>query len=256
MLTPLGAKILHEGAFDKTRVFEGRTLRKATFWHTRNIRAHPVTKEVSCLYLPLHSYGPFPGVAAIQYGPEWQILVRGEKEAKSYRSDADNKIDLGVEGTYAEAPPVLAVRSLGKGRIVCYPISRLFTGSNHRNPLWADIVESGGDRAAGQPSHSMKMQISAYKWLAEPSRGLTGFGTYVSKPRQPVEFPTTVDWDGNGVAGASPFPPYPPIHSSRMPRFLFSHGASTGHKVITLKISDFPFGFPIRDLSNTGSGGR
>ena len=79
-------------------------------------------------------------------------------------------INLNVEGTYASAPPVLAVRQLGKGRIVCYPISDLFTGQNHRNPLWADIVECNGDRAAGRPSHSMKMQMNAYRWLAEPSQ--------------------------------------------------------------------------------------
>ena len=40
----------------------------------------------------------------------------------------DNVIDLNAEGTYAEAPPVLAVRSLGKGRIVCYPFTRCSPG--------------------------------------------------------------------------------------------------------------------------------
>ena len=195
VLAHVGLRILHEGAFDKTRVFEGRTLHKATFWHTRSIQPHPVTEDVSCLYLPLHAFGPMPGVTAIRYGPEWQVLVRGEKGAKSYRSDADNKIDLSVEGTYAEAPPVLAVRRLGKGRIVCYPISVLFTGANHRNPLWADIVECNGDRAAGQPSYSMTMQMNAYRWLAEPCRGRPDHGTYVGTPYKPIRFPAKVDWD-------------------------------------------------------------
>jgi len=195
VLAPLGVKILHEGAFDKTRVFEGQTLFKATFWHTRNVQTHPVANGVSCLYLPLHSFGPFPGVAAVEYGPEWKVLVRGEKEAKSYRSGADNEIDLNVEGTYTEAPPVLAVRALGKGRIVCYPISPLFTGQNHGNPLWVDIVERNGDLAAGRPSHSVKMQMNAYRWLAEPARGLADYGTYVQEPVTPVEFPKTFDWD-------------------------------------------------------------
>jgi len=204
VLAPLGVKILHEGVFDKTRTFEGQTLGKATFWHTRNIRAHPVTKDVSCLYLPLHGFNDFPGVPAMQYGPEWRIVVRGEKEAKSYRSNVDNVIDLGVAGTYAEAPPVLAVRSLGKGRIVCYPIASIFAGANHRNPLWADIVESNGDRAAGQPSHSMKMQMNAYRWLAEPSGGRADFGTSVEEPYRPVQFPAKVDWDKHRWPSAAP----------------------------------------------------
>jgi hypothetical protein len=179
VLAPLGAKILHEGVFDKTRTFEGQTLGKATFWHTGNVQAHPVTKDVSCLYLPLHGFNEFPGVPAMQYGPQWEIVVRGEKEAKSYRSNADNVIDLAAAGTYSEAPPVLAVRALGKGRIACYAVATLFTGANHRNPLWADIVETNGDRAAGRPSHSMKMQMNAYRWLAEPCGGWADFGTYV-----------------------------------------------------------------------------
>ena len=135
----------------------------------------------------------------MQYRPEWQILVRGEKEAKSYRSNAQNVLDLGAAGTYTEAPPVLAVRQLGKGRIVCYPLFALFTGINHRNPLWADIVECNGDRAAGQPSHSMKMQMNAYRWLAEPAGGLADFGTYVPEPYQARAVP------GRGQLGHGPF---------------------------------------------------
>ena len=110
VLAPLGVKILHEGDFDSTRSFEGRTLGKVTFWHTRNIQPHPITKDVSQLYLPLASFFNGPGIVAMQYGPEWQILVRGEKEAKSYRSTSENVLDLRAEGTYIEAPPVVAVR--------------------------------------------------------------------------------------------------------------------------------------------------
>ena len=198
VLAPLGVTILHEGIFDKTRTFEGQTLpqrQKATFWHTRNIQPHAVTKGVTNLYLPLHGFVGFPGLPAMRYSPEWTILVRGEVDARSYKSGDDNEINLDIQGTYSSAPPVLAVRQLGKGRIVSYPVSDLFTGQNHRNPLWADIVESGGDRAAGQPSHSMKMQMNAYRWLAEPSRSLAGFGTYGQEPYKPIQFPAKVDCD-------------------------------------------------------------
>ena len=140
----------------------------------------------------------------MQYGPQWQVLVRGEKEAKSYRSDIDNLIDLATEGTYTEAPPVLAARQLGKGRIVCYPISPLFTWLNHRNPLWPDMVECNGDLAAGRPSDSMKMQMNAYKWLAEPSRRLAGFGTYAQTPYKPIQFPAKVEREEHPFPQTSP----------------------------------------------------
>ena len=195
VFAPLGAKILSGGVFDKTRSFEGTTLGQAIFWSTRNIQAHAVTRDVSCLYLPQRGFGDMPGLTAMEYGPEWQVLVQGEKEAKSYRSNpsAENCLDLNHEGTYATAPPVLAERQLGTGRIVCYPISALFTGLNHRNPLWADIVECNG--GGGKPSHSMKMQMNAYRWLAEPSRGLDGFGTLAETTYKPVQFPSKVDWN-------------------------------------------------------------
>ena len=55
VLAPFGLEILHEGIFDKTRAFEGKTIGKATFWFTRNILPHPVTEGVSGLCLPLHA---------------------------------------------------------------------------------------------------------------------------------------------------------------------------------------------------------
>ena len=75
-------------------------------------------------------------------------------------------------------------------------ISDLFTGQNHRNPLWADIVESGGDRATDRPSHGMKLQMNAYRWLAEPARDLADLGTHVQEPFKPIQFPAKVTWDG------------------------------------------------------------
>jgi hypothetical protein len=36
----------HEGVFDPSRMFEGKTLGKATFWSARAIRAHPLTSGV------------------------------------------------------------------------------------------------------------------------------------------------------------------------------------------------------------------
>lgn len=198
VLEPLGCQILHEGAFDKTREYQGKTLMAATFWYTEAVRPHPVTQGVERLYLPLHAFGNWPGVPAMQYSPDWQVIVTGEAEAKSYKSGQPgdpNAINLETEGTYATAPPVVAVRTLGAGRIVCYPISPLFTGMNHRNPLWSETVEEKGDPAAGRPSHSMKLQMNAYRWLAAPVLNNPAFGTYRPEPYERVQFPASVDWD-------------------------------------------------------------
>ncbi len=183
---PLGLTLLHEGLFDKTRSFEGQTLTAATFWRTRNIKPHPVTEGVAGLCLPLHDFFAGPGVVAMRYAPEWEILVRGEREAASYRSGSDNRLHLDLPGTAGEAPPVVAVRAFGKGRVVCYPLAALFTGMNFGNALWSHIVESRGDVASGFPSDSMKLMLNACRWLAEPALANPALGTYQPEPYQRV----------------------------------------------------------------------
>lgn len=201
VLEPLGARILHEGVFDKTRSYEGRTIGKALFWFTTNIRQHPLTDGVKCLYLPLHGAGNYSGLVAMQYNADWQVLIRGEPEARSYSSGEENAVNLAVEGTFTNAPPVLAVRQLGKGRIVCYPISPLFTGMNYGNPLWPSVVESAGDPGANRPSQGMKLQMNCYKWLAEPALANPSLGTMKRPPYKPVAFPKTLNGDQAVFAG-------------------------------------------------------
>lgn len=194
----LGMEILHEGAFDKSRVFRAKTLHETTFWHTANIAPHPVTEGVRRLYLPLHAFGPFPGLVAMRYTDDWTVVARGEAEAQSYRSGlpgAPNDINIDLPGTYAAEPPVAAARVLGRGRIFCYPISPLYTGLNHRNPLWPDVVESRGDVDGGRPSDSMRLQMNAYRWLAEPALQNEQLGGYEPEPHRPVRFPPSVEWD-------------------------------------------------------------
>ena len=191
----MGLQILHEGVFDKTRAYEGQTNGKATFWYTENIRPHVVTEGVKRLYLPLIGCHVGPGLPAMQYGPQWQIIVRGETEAKSYRSGDDNGPNLDAIGTYANAPPVLAVRTLGKGRIVCYPLSQLFTGMNFGSPLWQSVVETAGDRGSNRPSQGMKLLMNCYKWLAEPALDNPTLGTYKKPLYKPIKFAAKTDKD-------------------------------------------------------------
>ena len=100
-----------------------------------------------------------------------------------------------MKGHAPQAPPVLAVRSFGKGRIACYPLGINYSGRNHRNPWWADVVECNGDPGSRQPSDSMKMQMNACRWAGEPALGIAGFGTFKPEPYKPVQFPKAVSWD-------------------------------------------------------------
>ena len=195
VLAPLGAQILHEGVYDQTRAYASKTIGPASFWYTTNLLPHPVTAGVKCLYLPLNGAGDYAGVVAMQYSPDWQVLIRGEQEARSYPAGQENGVDLKAVGTYPSAPPVLAVRQIGRGRVVCYPLSNLFTGMNYGNPLWSSVVETAGDPASHRPSDGMKLQFNCYHWLAETALQSPALGTMKRPPYQPVQFPPTIDGD-------------------------------------------------------------
>ena len=195
VLAPLGIEILHEGCYDPTRSFVGTDLGVATYWFTQNIQPHPVTQDVHRLVLPLHGPGPWPGVPALRYSADWQVLVSGEKEAKSFSSDDTNSLRLENPGSYASAPPVVAVRTLGAGRVVSFPLAPIHSGMNYLNPLWKNTVETAGDRAAALPSDTLKLLLQAYRWIAEPALANPALGAYQPVPYAPVKFPASVDWD-------------------------------------------------------------
>jgi len=148
----------------------------ATFWYTRNIVSHPVTEKVKCLYLPRDNYtGLPPGILAMHYSADWQAVVRGEKEAQSYRSGVDCDPPRRT-GHVPERAPVVAVRSFGKGRVACYPIPTIYTGINYGNPLWSSIVESAGDHTGGRPSDGMTLQMNCYGCLRSRPWRVAGLG--------------------------------------------------------------------------------
>ncbi|HEY3418276.1 MAG TPA: hypothetical protein VGM23_15470, partial [Armatimonadota bacterium] len=204
VFAPLGVQLLHEGAFDATRAFEGPAVGKIKYWTTRNIAVHPVTTGVKTLCLPQTFMGSLPGTVAMQYTPDWQVVVRGEKEAMSYLSGTDNVNHFDKPGTYKNAPPVLAVREMGKGRLACLPLATVYTGANYLNPVWGNVFETAGDRKSGIPSDGLTLLMNSYRWLAEPARQDPTFGTYTFPPYKPVQYPPTTSWDGWTPGAAQP----------------------------------------------------
>ncbi|MDZ4200508.1 MAG: hypothetical protein U1E27_14630 [Kiritimatiellia bacterium] len=199
VMKPLNVRILAEALFDPSQttgsVFtkpEGSHGRgENQFFYTQNIRPHEVTLGVSGLWLPLMSFAPMAGTPAMDYGTEWTPVVCGGPKAKSFSMKPGagfHEIDLQSPGTYAEEPPLVAVRTLGRGRIATLPVDSVFTGRNYGNPFWLDIVESG-DPVTGKRSDLMKLQSQLFHWLADSSPDTRRAGT-VSR----AEFPPFVEW--------------------------------------------------------------
>ncbi len=201
---PLGMQILHEGVIDiKTRkksVFvAGLPIYGEDVFFTKNIGKHPVTEDVSGLWLPVLSYSGYPGVPLMKYSPEWNIIVRTEKGAKSWQRSLSANVPsmesvIAAPGSENGEIPLIAVRELGKGRIVCIPVSRLHTGLNFGKDVWSQTVETKG--VGSVPSDLLKLEENAIRWCGESAHAAGVEGTYFpSSSHSAVRFPKSVSFD-------------------------------------------------------------
>lgn len=193
----LGFKLEREGVADlKTlKMIEDRAGSSQNFFHTSNIIKHPVTKGIDGLWLPVWNAhaNKAPGSCLMTYSPGWEVVIRGNKTAQTFINNNKNHIDLNQPGSVKSAPPICAVRTIGKGRVAVLAASFMHTGLNVGIEAWYQIAESVG--ADNKPGNTMKLMTNLARWCAEPSMKLAGFGTYKPKKYEKVKFPVSVNWD-------------------------------------------------------------
>lgn len=195
-LKPFGIQLLHEGIYDSANNLKDtiKPNTQMTFSLTSNITEHPVTTDVKGLLLPLESYISYPGTPPYKFTDAWTIVIRAEKTAKSYKNDQHNcRFSPKITGTYTSAPPVVAVRNFGKGRMVAISINRLFTGINYKNEYWGNQVEFKG--ANGKPSNSVRLIANAVKWTAQNALKDPSLGKAKPAPYKTIVYPEKVSWD-------------------------------------------------------------
>jgi hypothetical protein len=212
VLEGFGLRVLQEGVWDPGHNFaspDTLAFPQLSYFTTGAVKAHEVTAGVKRLALPREVYkgGP-PGVAALAYDDNWTVVVSGETSAGSYKVDAGFRLDPKQPGTYRTAPPIAAVRTFGKGRVVSYPLHLAYVSLNFGNPAWPQTVETRGDAAAGQPSDSQRLVVNALKWAGEPSQSTTGFGRRESPAAGQVRWEESVRLPRLAVDSYKPRPPY------------------------------------------------
>jgi len=204
VLRELGVQMLREGVYDAQEAFTAKIatiFQPEGFFRTENVtRGHPVTEGVTRLCVPQYHNGQTPGVVAPQFSPEWEVLVRGEASAQSYVVTREHVTDYAQVGTYPTAPPIVAVRQYGQGRLMAFSCPARSVHTNYGVPGWEMIVESTGDAAAGLPSDGGRMALNGLKWLAETSRDNPSLGTFSTAPVARVQFPASVEWDSHEFA--------------------------------------------------------
>jgi len=141
----------------------------------------PVSEGVRRIYYPLKDHYDGSETAAILVGEPWQVVYRAPAEAISipvqeprpYFSRPEHAL---VRDPPVKAPPLFAIRSLGKGRIAF--TSTWATWSMGSGTSWLydrHILTKGWN---GVPSDFQKLLDNTYRWLAEPSLGGDAIGGY------------------------------------------------------------------------------
>ena len=199
LFAPLGFRLESEGIADKSNMIqhEFKTAFSAPFFHTKNIKAHAVTKGIRGLWLPVFSFCPIPATPLITLtSPDWNVVIRGEKTAASWKvNKRTSALDLNSPGSSKGEPPICAIRSFGKGRIALVTSDRIWSGQNYGIPTWSHIVENKGFN--GKHGDLMQLLVNLINWGAETSKKNPALGTYQPVPYQPVKFPESIHWDNH-----------------------------------------------------------
>ena len=169
----LGMNRLHEEIVDFTNHFWRATPHNWMF-HTRNIKAHPVTEGVAGLWIPCRGSSQSMGSVAIDYPAGWDVVVRGEKTARSFpKNRIKNDIEYDKAGSFAAEPPLVAVRRLGRGRVVSIAVAKDNSGWMYNIDRWPNINERG--EHDGLVSDFVRLHENALGWASAPSRSMDGF---------------------------------------------------------------------------------
>ena len=150
-LEPWGARLLHEPPRDPQNQQVIHRVLGFRYLGTRNLLAHPVTEGVEQLWLPLDFSDHFMATHTMAVDTNWTVLVRGEATC-STRPFADQQARRATSGTYTSAPPFLAVRDAGEGRVGLFSTSSQYFLFDAYHPAFADgfVMNEGGLRLMTQ----------------------------------------------------------------------------------------------------------
>ncbi|MGO8930088.1 MAG: hypothetical protein ACLQU3_24735 [Limisphaerales bacterium] len=174
-LKPLGLTPLFDEMPDDPKTAVTATAWELPFAVTKNIAESPVSSGVKSLWYPVprtrvggqnHSI-PFLADSS------WQIVICGSASSLTYKG-ALQESRPDQSGTYHERVPLMAMRSVGKGRIMYFGITpEYLLGPNANSTLEGIVLDKG---LKGTPSHGFTLLVNGLRWLAGVSldAGLLG----------------------------------------------------------------------------------
>jgi len=164
-LKPLGLTPL----FDET-IFDSEAV-PATSWklpyaYTEAITESPVAVGVKALWFVVQTRaGAQNHATPCAVDETWTVVVKGSRTSQTKKGPLQQVGDQ--PGTYPREVPLVAVKQVGKGRIMYLGLTAEYLiGAHATNTLEGIALERG---LRGKPSGGYKLLENGLKWLAEPS---------------------------------------------------------------------------------------
>ncbi|MHB9023101.1 MAG: hypothetical protein ACYC7E_02860 [Armatimonadota bacterium] len=205
LLKPYGAQVLREHVLDKETRYKGRSF---TYGWTDRITPDPLTAGVTGLYYAMvNGWGGTSTTNPVQVDASWKVLVTAGKSAYTCAL-FDTKPMPDTPATYAGAPPLLAVKQVGAGRIVLWPTLATTTVVDGYHYLWdSGLVLSG--KVGERGSQGWRLISNLFKYLVEPTLAAGVPDNYVPKlpPKRSLENEPgfkQIDWDTATVPNELP----------------------------------------------------
>ena len=201
-LKPTEIKILDEQVVDDENAVELPS-RYELFW-TDKIARHRVTEGVEGVFYPnvqesVHRYTDFS--SPVKAGPDWTILIHGANTARTVHREKGSVIHPLSPGTFPTAPPILAVRDFGKGRIAAFPVASTCYWQDGYHVLWGSGLIMDGETSK-RKGCGARLLANLFAHLSEPSQGT--FGGYVPSSSERKTYEQRMqplDWDAIRMSG-------------------------------------------------------
>ncbi|MHB9134708.1 MAG: hypothetical protein ACYDBB_26855 [Armatimonadota bacterium] len=159
--------------------FDPETSVTATSWkipfaYADGITPSPITAGLKGLWYPVPStrIGAQNHTTPFAGDNTWTVLVRGGKSSLTKKGELQQ--DATDPGTYQSGVPLVAMKQVGKGRIMYVGMTAEYlTGGVAMSTLEGIVLERG---LKGRPSGGYQLLENGLKWLAEPSFTAGNFG--------------------------------------------------------------------------------
>ncbi|HEY3417872.1 MAG TPA: hypothetical protein VGM23_13390, partial [Armatimonadota bacterium] len=188
------AEVIPQLVLDRQNTYKQHIFVEIPYCYTHNITPSPVSEGISTVWYPVdmnfNGGAAPPSTGTLKLGTEWTTVVRGEATAGSYplvdrmNGKLADKPDL-----FPQAPPFVAIRQAGKGRIGIVAISSVYTIWGYGHPMWEGVTMTEGD--GYRKSDTARLFDNLYHWLGEPRDGKAVGGYKMTG----VELQGEVPWD-------------------------------------------------------------